>query len=54
MQRLVRERFSRVPFGYDGSVSSTGYHVEGTAVGFNRNKKGAHSYPPSFAHHRSD
>ena len=33
---------------YDGSVLSTGRHAEGTAVGFNKKKKGARSYYPLF------
>ena len=48
MERLVREGFSRVTLDYDGSVLSTGRHAEGTAVGFNRKKKGARSYHPLF------
>ena len=48
MERLVREGFSRVTLDYDGSVSGTGRHAEGTAVGFNRKKKGARSHHPLF------
>ena len=48
MERLARERFSRVTLDYDGSVLSTGRHAEGTAVGFNRKRKGARSYYPLF------
>ena len=48
MERLAHERFSRVTLDYDGSVLSTGRHAEGTAVGFNRKKKGARSYHPLF------
>ena len=33
---------------FDGSVLSTGRHAEGTAVGFNKKKKGARSYYPLF------
>ena len=33
---------------YDGSVLSTRRHAEGTAVGFNKKKKGARSYYPLF------
>ena len=36
MERLVREELSRVTLDYDGSVSGTGHHAEGTAAGFNR------------------
>ena len=48
MERLVDEGFSRVTLDYDGSVLSTGRHAEGTAVGFNKKKKGARSYYPLF------
>jgi hypothetical protein len=34
---------------FDGSVLSTGRFAEGTAVGFNKRKKGARSYYPLFA-----
>ena len=52
-RRLVRERLSelelaRVTADFDGSVQSTGRHAEGTAVGFNKKKKGARSYYPLF------
>ena len=43
MEHLVREGLSRVTLDYDGSVSGTGRHAEGTAVGFNRKRKGARS-----------
>ena len=33
---------------FDGSVQSTKRHAEGTAVGFNKEKKGARSYYPLF------
>lgn len=48
IQRLSTERFSRVTLDFDGSVLSTGRHAEGTAVGFNKKKKGARSYYPLF------
>ena len=48
VERLAREGFSRVTLDYDGSVLSTGRHAEGTAVSFNRKKKGARSYLPLF------
>ena len=47
-ERLVHEKCSRVTLDYDGSVLSTGRHAEGTAVGFNKKKKGARSYYPLF------
>lgn len=51
--RLVLERLgglglARVTVDFDGSVQSTGRHAEGTAVGFNKKKKGARSYYPLF------
>ena len=45
---LLRERFARITLDFDGSVLSTQGHAEGTAVGFNPNKKGARSYYPLF------
>ena len=45
---LQREDFSRLTFDFDGSVLSTKGHAEGTAVGFNKAKKGARSYYPLF------
>ena len=48
LERLAREGFSRVTLDYDGSVLSTGRHAEGTAVGFNRKRKGARNYYPLF------
>ena len=48
IERLAHERFSRITLDYDGSVSGTGRHAEGTAVGFNRKKKGARSCHPLF------
>ena len=57
LQGLVREGFvtrlvalglSRVTLDFDGSVIGTGKWAEGTAVGFNRKKKGQRSYYPLF------
>ena len=48
MERLVVEGLSRVALDDDGAVLSTGRHAEGTAVGFNKKKKGARSYYPLF------
>ncbi|MCP4286508.1 MAG: hypothetical protein GY792_19015, partial [Gammaproteobacteria bacterium] len=45
-ERLSAERLSRVTLDFDGSVLSIGRHAEGTAVGFNKKKKGARSYYP--------
>ncbi len=48
IQGLQREELPRVTLDFDGSVQSTKGHAEGTAVGFNKNKKGARSYYPLF------
>jgi hypothetical protein len=48
IEGLQRERFSRLTLDFDGSVLSTKGHAEGTAVGFNKAKKGARSYYPLF------
>lgn len=46
--RLGAEGLRRVTLDFDGSVQSTTGHAEGTAVGFNKVKKGARSYYPLF------
>jgi len=48
-ERLGKLALARVTLDFDGSVLSTGRFAEGTAVGFNRKKKGARSYYPLFA-----
>ncbi len=48
LEALARLPLSRVTLDFDGSVLGTGRHAEGTAVGFNRNKKGQRSYYPLF------
>ena len=48
LEGLQREQLPRVTLDFDGSVQSTKGHAEGTAVGFNKNKKGARSYYPLF------
>lgn len=48
LERLSAEQVARVTLDFDGSVQSTGRHAEGTAVGFNKKKKGARSYYPLF------
>jgi hypothetical protein len=58
LRRMIREMVihrlhligrPRVTLDFDGSVISTnGRRVEGTAVGYNRKKKGARSYYPLF------
>jgi hypothetical protein len=45
---LQREQFPRLTMDFDGSVLSTKGHAEGSAVGFNKSKKGARSYYPLF------
>ncbi len=63
LDRLGALGLSRVTADFDGSVQSTGRAAEGTAVGFNKKKKGQRSYYPLFctlaqtgqvldAHHR--
>jgi hypothetical protein len=44
IEGLKRENFPRLTFDFDGSVQSTKGHAEGTAVGFNKKKKGDRSY----------
>ncbi len=53
IRRLVLERLEnsvlrRITLDFDGSVLSTRRHAEGTAVGFNRHRKGERSYYPLF------
>ena len=48
LDRLVAENLARVTLDFDGSVLSTSRHAEGTAIGFNKKKKGARSYYPLF------
>lgn len=57
LRRLNRQRvleqlgalgLARITLDFDGSVLSTGRFAEGTAVGFNRKKKGQRSYYPLF------
>lgn len=45
---LRREQFPRLTMDFDGSVLSTKGHAEGSAIGFNKIKKGARSYYPLF------
>ena len=48
LEGLKRESLPRLTLDFDGSVKSTQGHAEGTAVGFNKNKKGARSHYPLF------
>lgn len=45
---LQRELFPRLTMDFDGSVLSTKGHAEGSAIGFNKVKKGDRSYYPLF------
>lgn len=64
LDRLVKEFLNTITIDFDGSVQSTKRKAEGTAVGYNKKKKGQRSYYPLFAtvaqtsqfldmHHRS-
>lgn len=48
LERLDALGLARVTVDFDGSVQSTARHAEGTAVGFNKKKKGTRSYYPLF------
>lgn len=48
VKRLKSSMLVRITLDFDGSVQSTGRFAEGTAVGFNKKKKGARSYYPLF------
>ena len=48
LEGLLREQFPRITLDFDGSVQSSKGHAEGSAVGFNKGKKGARSYYPLF------
>ncbi len=45
---LQREQFPRLTMDFDGSVLTTKGHAEGSAIGFNKARKGARSYYPLF------
>jgi hypothetical protein len=47
-QRLATLGLGRITLDFDGSVQSTRRHAEGTAVGYNKKRKGARSYYPLF------
>jgi hypothetical protein len=47
-ERIKGSGLVRITLDFDGSVLSTGRYAEGTAVGFNKKKKGARSYYPLF------
>jgi len=48
LERLQQLSLRRMTLDFDGSVSSTTKHAQGSAVGFNPQKKGARSYYPLF------
>ena len=48
LERLAWLALPRITLDFDGSVQSTKRRAEGTAVGFNKKKKGARSYYPLF------
>ena len=48
LRRLSALSLARITLDFDGSVLSSGRFAEGTAVGFNRKKKGQSSYYPLF------
>jgi hypothetical protein len=48
IEGLKREALPRLTLDFDGSVLTTKGHAEGTAVGFNKQKKGSRSYYPLF------
>lgn len=47
-ERLATLGLARITLDFDGSVQSTRRHAEGTAVGYNKKRKGARSYYPLF------
>lgn len=49
IERLQKEKLSRVTIDIDGTVQSTTRYSEGTAVGFNKKKRGLRSYFPLCA-----
>jgi len=48
LERIAKLGLVRITLDFDGSVQSTKRHAEGTAVGYNKKKKGARSYYPLF------
>lgn len=49
VDRLRKQKLRRITIDFDGSIQSTTRHAEGTAVGFNKKKKGQRSYYPLYA-----
>ncbi len=48
LRRMEKEGLRRITVDFDGSVLSTKRHAEGSAVGFNKQNKGARSYYPLY------
>lgn len=48
LERLAKLQLATVTLDFDGSVQSTRRHAEGSAVGYNKKRKGARSYYPLF------
>jgi hypothetical protein len=48
LERIGSFAVSRITLDFDGSVQSTKRRAEGSAVGFNKKKKGSRSYYPLF------
>lgn len=48
LDRLAQLKLKRITLDFDGSVLGTNRRAEGSAVGFNRKKKGQRSYYPLF------
>lgn len=48
LERLEQLRLARVTVDFDGSVIGTCRYAEGTAIGYNKKKKGQRSYYPLF------
>jgi len=46
LDRLLQEQLSRVTLDFDGTVQCTKRKAEGSAIGYNKKKKGARSYYP--------
>lgn len=46
LDRCQTERFNRITIDFDGTVQSTRRYAEGTAVGYNKKRKGSRSYYP--------
>lgn len=47
-ERLIENNLNRITLDFDGSVISTTRKAQGSAVGYNKSKKGARSYYPLF------